>query len=52
MLFSNNGQHHKPHFHAYYAEHEASVGIDGEIDVAPETLYERGVSTENYENPA
>ena len=31
MLFSDNGQHHKPHFHAYYAEYEASIGIDGNL---------------------
>lgn len=31
MLFSDNDQHHKPHFHVYYAEYEASVGIDGEL---------------------
>ena len=26
MIYDNNGQHHKPHFHVYYAEFEASVG--------------------------
>ena len=31
MLYSDNTQHHKPHFHVYYAEYEASVGIDGEL---------------------
>jgi len=31
MLFSDNGQHNKPHFHVYYSGHEASVGIDGEL---------------------
>lgn len=31
MLFSDNDQHHKPHFHALYAEYEASVGVDGEL---------------------
>lgn len=31
MLYSDNSQHHKPHFHVYYAEYEASVGIDGEL---------------------
>jgi len=31
MLYSDNVQHNKPHFHVYYAEHEASVGIDGEL---------------------
>ena len=31
MIFSDNDQHHKPHFHVYYAEYEASVGVDGEL---------------------
>ena len=31
MIFSDTDQHHKPHFHVYYAEHEASVGVDGEL---------------------
>ena len=31
MIFSDTGQHNKPHFHAYYAEYEASVGIDGDL---------------------
>lgn len=31
MLFSDIGQHNKPHIHAYYQDHEASVGIDGEL---------------------
>ena len=31
MIFSDNAQHNKPHFHVYYAEHEASVGVDGEL---------------------
>ena len=31
MLFSDNSQHHKPHIHVFYNEHEASVGIDGEL---------------------
>ncbi len=31
MIYSDNGQHNKPHFHVYYAEHEASVGVDGEM---------------------
>ena len=31
MIYSDDGQHHKPHFHVYYAEYEASVGIDGEL---------------------
>ncbi len=31
MLYNDNGQHNKPHFHVYYAEYQASVGIDGEL---------------------
>ncbi|MDZ5726713.1 MULTISPECIES: DUF4160 domain-containing protein [unclassified Acetobacterium] len=31
MLYSDNFQHHKPHFHVYYNEYEASVGIDGDV---------------------
>jgi len=31
MMYSDSGPHHKPHFHAYYAEYEASVGVDGEL---------------------
>lgn len=31
MLFSDDSQHSKPHIHIYYNEHEASVGIDGEL---------------------
>jgi len=31
MIFSDNVQHNKPHFHVYYAEYEASVGVDGEL---------------------
>ena len=31
MIFNDDMQHHKPHFHVYYAEYEASVGIDGEL---------------------
>jgi len=31
MIFSDNVQHNKPHIHVYCAEHEASVGIDGEL---------------------
>ncbi|MBQ3463783.1 MAG: DUF4160 domain-containing protein [Clostridia bacterium] len=33
MLYSDNSQHHKPHFHVFYAGYEASVGIDGELIV-------------------
>ena len=31
MIYSDEGQHHKPHFHAFYAGHEASFGCDGEL---------------------
>jgi hypothetical protein len=31
MFFSDTEQHHKPHIHVSYAEHEASIGIDGEL---------------------
>lgn len=31
MLYKDNVQHNKPHVHAYYGEHAASVGIDGEL---------------------
>lgn len=31
MIYSDNTQHNKPHFHVYYAEHQAAVSIDGEI---------------------
>ena len=31
MLYNDDSQHHKPHFHVYYNEYEASVGIDGEL---------------------
>ena len=31
MLYNDDSQHHKPHFHVYFAEYEASVGIDGEL---------------------
>ena len=31
MLYSDDSQHHKPHFHVYFAEYEASVGIDVEL---------------------
>lgn len=29
MIFSDN----KPHFHVFYAEYEASIGVDGELIV-------------------
>lgn len=31
MIYDDNSQHHKPHFHVCYAEYEASVGVDGEL---------------------
>ena len=31
MLYSDQSQHNKPHFHVYYAEYEASVGCDCEL---------------------
>ena len=31
MIYDDTSQHHKPHFHVYYSEHEASIGIDGEL---------------------
>ena len=31
MLFSDDEQHYKPHFHVYYNEFSASVGVDGEL---------------------
>ena len=31
MLFSDFGQHSKPHFYAFFDDYEASIGIDGEM---------------------
>ena len=31
MIYDDNAKHHKPHFHVYYSEHVASVGIDGDL---------------------
>jgi len=31
MYFKDTGQHNKPHFHAIYGEHEASVAVDGDL---------------------
>lgn len=31
MIYSDTTQHNKPHFHVYYAEYQAAVGIDGEL---------------------
>ncbi|MCQ2440770.1 MAG: DUF4160 domain-containing protein [Clostridia bacterium] len=31
MIYNDNTQHSKPHFHVYYNEFEAAIGIDGEL---------------------
>jgi hypothetical protein len=31
LIYGDDVQHHKPHVHVYYAEYDASVGIDGEL---------------------
>jgi hypothetical protein len=31
MLFSDDVQHSKPHFHVYYNEFKASISVDGEL---------------------
>jgi hypothetical protein len=31
LLYNDTIQHNKPHVHVYYAEHEASVAIDGDL---------------------
>lgn len=31
MIYSDIGQHNKPHFHVYYNEFEAAIGVDGEL---------------------
>lgn len=31
MIYMDNAQHSRPHFHVYYAEYEASVSVDGEL---------------------
>ena len=31
MIYNDTKQHHKPHFHVYFAEYEASISIDGEL---------------------
>jgi len=31
MFFSDKMRHTKPHFHVYYNEYSASVGVDGEL---------------------
>lgn len=47
MLYDDTKQRNKPHVHVYCGEYEASVGIDGEIDIAPETLYFDGIPEKN-----
>lgn len=32
-MYWNEGTHERPHFHARYGEHQASVALDGEIIV-------------------
>ena len=31
MFFREDEKHHKPHFHAVYANCDAAIGIDGEL---------------------
>ena len=31
MIYMDNAQHNKPHFHVYYGDYEASIGIDGDL---------------------
>jgi hypothetical protein len=31
LIYGDIIQHNKPHIHVYSAEHEASIGIDGEL---------------------
>ena len=31
MNWEDKGQHNQPHFHAYYGEHKAIFGLNGEI---------------------
>ena len=31
LLFHDTKQHNKPHVHVYYGDHEASIGVDGEL---------------------
>ena len=33
MYFNDDEQHHTPHFHAKYAEHEASFDLNGDVIV-------------------
>ncbi len=31
IYYNDNDKHHKPHVHVYYGNHEASIGLDGEV---------------------
>ena len=31
MLYSDDSQHYRPHFHVFFGEYEASIGVDGEL---------------------
>ena len=31
MMYSDDSRHHRPHFHVFYGDYEASVGVDGEL---------------------
>ncbi|MCL2446785.1 MAG: DUF4160 domain-containing protein [Oscillospiraceae bacterium] len=31
MYYEDGGQHHKPHVHVNYAEHRASVSLNGDL---------------------
>lgn len=31
MIYMDNAQHNKPHFHVYYGDYEASISIDGDL---------------------
>lgn len=42
MIYSDNSQHHRPHFHVFYEEYEASVGVDGELLAGKCCVEQRG----------
>lgn len=31
MMYSDDSRHHRPYFHVFYGDYEASVGVDGEL---------------------
>ncbi|MBQ7971071.1 MAG: DUF4160 domain-containing protein [Clostridia bacterium] len=31
MIYNDTRQHHKPHFHVYFGDYEATFGVDGEL---------------------